>query len=254
MKLWTKEERIVLGLNDKEVLLLETLHKQGALNTSVLSYEASLPRVTTMRILKTLKDRGFVTRYTKKREVVWSLVEQKALEKRFAGLFGDSTDSQKTTELSEVGSLVIYRGVEEIIAGNEKILATHKGERLLAIEPNGIWKHVSRTPQESITHLNKRFKEKQILIEIVVEEGFEKAIAESVDPELAETFLALAVDVRVVPARFLDSATEVLLFRDQVLFVDWAHLVAVEIKNPSTIRVMRAMYRLLQESGRSLKV
>lgn len=253
MKLWTKEERVALGVSDKEFALLEVLHKEGAQNTSALSYSSSLPRVTTIRILKTLKERGFVTRHTRSREVVWSAVDSRVLEKRFGTLFADGVDTQKTTELSEVGSLVVYRGIDAILESNQKILNTHKGERLLAIEPNGIWKHVSGTQQEVITHMNRRFKEKQILIEMVVEEGFEKAIAESIDPQLAETFLALAVDVRVVPARFLDSSTEILMFRDQILFVDWANLVAIEIKDPSTARIMRTMYRLLQESGRPVK-
>ena len=253
MKLWTKAQRVALGVSDKEFALLAVLDREGSINTSALAYHASLPRVTVMRILKTLKERGFVVRKTRGREVMWSIVAPTLLEKRFISMFEGEEGVQKVTELSEVGSLMVYRGIDEIIASNQKILAVHTGERVLAIEPNGIWKHVSGTPQEAITHMNRLFKEKQILIEMVVEEGFEKVIAESVNPQLGETFLALAVDIRVVPTRFLDSATEVLIFRDQILFTDWAHLVAVEIKNPSTVRVMKAMYRLLQESGRKTK-
>lgn len=250
MKLWTKEERIALGVNDKEFTLLSVLHKEGAQNTSTLSHKASLPRVTTMRILKTLKERGFVTKLTKSREVVWSMVKPRTLEKRLLEMFGGNDDEQKVTELSEVGSLIIYRGIEEVLASNKKILEANSGGRLLAIEPNGIWKHVPATHQGVITDMNLLFKEKQFVMEMVIEEGFEECLALNADPRLAETFLKTVVDVRVVPARFLDSATEVLIFRDQILFIDWAHLVAVEIKNPSTVRVLRAMYRLLQESGR----
>lgn len=85
---------------------------------------------------------------------------------------------------------------------------------------------------------------------MIAEEGFEKIISQYTKPELGESFLALTTDIRIVPSGMLDSATEMFIFRDQVLFTDWAHLVAVEIKNPSTVRVMKAMFRMLQKSGR----
>lgn len=250
--MWDKEQRVVLGVSDKEFSLLEVLNREGSLNTSALAYHASLPRVTTMRILKTLKERGFVARKTQSREVVWSIVDPRLLEKRLVNMFGDVHDSQKITHPSEVGSLTIYRGEKEMLESNERMLAAHPGERILSINPNGIWKHFEGASLEAWEDLNALFKKKNILIEIVLEEGFEQHMV-VLGPSLIKSFFSLGIDIRVVKAGFLDSATEILMFRDQILFTDWAHLVAVEIKNPSTVRVMKAMYRLLQESGRKTK-
>lgn len=251
MKIWTKEQQVVLGLAPKESKILSALNEQGALNTSVLAHQSSLPRVTTMRILNALQKRSFVMRRKKSKEVVWSLINPILIEKRLARLFEVSGVFNKSNiSLSEVGSLTIYRGAEEMLESNRKILISHAGERVLAVEPNGIWKHFPKDQSDSWEHLNLLFKRKQILVEMVTEEGFENILKKEVSSGIKETFLSLAVDISVVPAGVLDSATEILIFRDQILFTDWADRVAVEIKNPSTVRVVKAMYRMLQKNGR----
>ncbi|MEK7614592.1 MAG: helix-turn-helix domain-containing protein [Patescibacteria group bacterium] len=254
MKIWTKEQQIALGLTSKESGLLGVLNKKGTLNTSALAHRSSLPRVTAMRILNKLQKRGFVTRQEKRRAVAWSLVNPVLLEKRLAHLFEKSGVFNKSSiGLSEVGSLTIYRGVEEMLESNRKMLVAHAGERVLAVEPNGIWRHFPKDQSDAWRHLNLLFKQKQILIEMVTEEGFESILKKEVSPDIEETFLSLAVDIRVVPAGVLDSTTEILIFRDQMLMTDWADRIAVEIKNPSTVRVVKAMYRMLQKNGRKYK-
>ena len=209
MKTWTKGQRIVLGLTEKESRLLDVLNKQGALNTSELAYRASLPRVTTIRILKALKERGFVVREEKSRMVVWSLVDPRLLEKRFVNLFESlGVSKNHKIELSEVGDLTIYRGAQGMIESNERMLIAHAGERVLAIEPNGLWKHLTTVQSGDMHKLNLAWKEKKILIEMIAEEGFEKIINDQINPELGQSFLALATDICVVPSGLLDSATD----------------------------------------------
>ena len=64
--LWTEEQRQALGIKRKEQQLLDALHKKGTLNTVELAFEAKIPRVTVMRLLRPLKTRGFVARQTLK--------------------------------------------------------------------------------------------------------------------------------------------------------------------------------------------
>jgi hypothetical protein len=136
-----------------------------------------------------------------------------------------------------------------MIESNRRMLIAHPGERVLAVEPNGIWRHFAKIQSKEVHELNLLWGKKKILVEMVTEEGFEEVIQSHVTPDIESSFLSLAIDIRVVPKGILDSSTEILIFRDQVLFMDWAHLVAVEIQNPSTVRVMKAMYRMLQKSG-----
>lgn len=251
MKLWNKEQRLLLGIGDKEQKLLQVLAQGGVSNTSVVAKEAKIPRVTTLRVLSGLSQRGLVSRRVRGREVLWSALPPPSIEANFMELFAGSVAVSPATPLSEVGSLTVFRGMEGIMETNRRILDAKIGERFLAIEPNGIWKYVKQSPQDAWTHLNKLFRQKNILVEMIAEEGFEKYLEET-DPEMRRTFLDLIADIRVVPERLLDSATEILIFRDQIFFIDWAHEVAVEIKNPSTMRVMRAMFRVLQDSGRQI--
>jgi DNA-binding MarR family transcriptional regulator len=251
MKFLSLEQQNLIGISRKESVLLDTLYTKGSQNTSELAYNTSLPRVTVMRLLKNLRNRNLVKRKEKSREVVWKIENAHDLSERFNKLFGGSINAREhNIALSEVGRLTIYRGMEEMLESNRILLAAHPGERILAIEPNGIWKHFSLGSAGEWSEINKLFKQKQILIEMVVEDGFDSVLSKSIPLDLQNTYLSLAVEIRVVPSGVLDSATEILIFRDQVLFTDWAHNVAVEIKNPSTVRVIKAMYRMLQKNGR----
>ncbi len=239
----------MLGISEKEQKLLGVLARQDGLNTCAVAEEANVPRVTTLRILSRLYKRGLVSRRARGREVLWSALHPPVIEANFMELFAANSAVSPATSLSEVGSLTVFRGMEGIMETNRRILSAKVGERFLAIEPNGIWQYVKQSPQDAWTHLNKLFRQKNILVEMIAEAGFEKHLEET-DPEMRRTFLDLITDIRVVPERLLDSATEILIFRDQIFFIDWAHEVAIEIKNPSTMRVMHAMFRVLQQSGK----
>lgn len=254
MKFLTNEQRGILGLSPKEGRLIEALHKHTVLNTSELAHHTSLPRVTTMRLLKGLLARGFVSRKEKGKFVLWSTVTKDVFKKQFDSLFDSGKDTHFfAAELSEVGSLRLYHGIEAMIESNRRMLVAHPGERVLAVEPNAIWKHFAKVQSKEVHELNLLWGTKKILVEIVAEEGFEEVIKSHIAPDIESSFLSLAIDIRVVPKGVLDSSTEILIFRDQVLFLDWAHLVAVEIQNPSTTRVLKAMFRMLQKSGRSYR-
>ncbi len=254
MKFLSIAQRKALGLSPKESMLLETLHAHGGLNTSALAYHASLPRVTVMRILKGLQERGLVHRKEVPRAIMWSVITQEELQERQKELFVSLGErGLDNIELSEVGTVTIYRGPEKMLESNRKLLEANTGERVLSIEPNGIWKHFSSASAKDWKELNELVKKKQIIVESILEEGFEKVLKKEIDPGVEATFLDLLYDVRIVPERMLDSSTEIFIFRDQVLFMDWAHMVAVEIKNPSTTRVIKAMFRMLQQSGRVYK-
>ncbi len=253
MKYFTEIQKNLLGLSKEEGQILDLLSESGPLNTSIIADSVRIPRITTRRILMGLHGRGFVYRREERRGVIWAAKGLNKVRESMSAAFGLSVlGSMEPISLSEVGDLTLYRGEREMYASNMKLLSLSAGERVLTVEPNGIWKHFAKAPADEWQSLNKLVKEKNIILEVIVEEGFERELGTHVAPKVSETFLALSHDLRVVPSGMLDSATEVIIFRDVVLFLDWAHWIGVEIKNPSTVRVVRAMYRLLQSSGRSV--
>ncbi len=251
MKLLTKSQKKILGISEKESVLLDVLMKEGSCNTSLLSSIVKAPRITVRRTLIGLHKRGFVTRKEKAREIEWKSINEKKFRERIGEAFELSTRAyMEPIGLSDVGSLIIYRGEKEMHESNAKLLGMHAGERVFSIEPNGIWRHFARVPLTEWNELNILVKKKQIVFETVLEEGFDTVIRKEAGIDIEHSFLSIPHDIRVVPARVLDSSTEVLIFRDQVLFMDWEHQVAIEIKNPSTTRVIKAMFRMLQRGGR----
>lgn len=251
MKLWKKEQCVALGLNKKESKIVETLYKHDTLNTSALAYKAAIPRVTTIRLLEKLHARGFVVRVEKNRSVEWTLTNPKQIEKRLLGIFANLQTPQQHIPLSEVSSLSVYYGIDAILESNKKMLKTKAGGRILAIEPNGMWKHFPHESSPSWEKLNKLFKQKNITVDLIVEEGFNAILEKEIHTGHTESFFDLVTTVRVVRSGVLDSSTEILIFQDQVLFTDYTNLTAVEIKNPSTVRVIRAMYHMMYDKGRN---
>ncbi len=252
MKSLTKSQKTLLGITEKESIFLDVLIKSGSQNTSSLSMKVKIPRITVRRILMGLHERGLVTRRKKSREIEWKSIDEKKLREKIGEAFGLSPrTNMEPIGLSDMGSLIIYRGEKEMHESNAKLLGMHPGERVLSIEPNGIWRHFARVPLAQWSELNILIKKKQIIFETILEEGFETVIQKEAGAAIEHSFLDIPSDIRVVPARVLDSSTEVLILRDQILFMDWEHQVAIEIKNPSTTRVIKAIFRMLQQSGRS---
>ncbi len=250
--LWNEEQRQMLGIKKKEQRLLDALHKKGTLNTMELAFEGKVPRVTTMRLLKNLRERGFVVRQTLLNEVRWSLMNPELQVKRLQKVFADMPgSSQKTTlPLSDVAKVTVFRGAEEMYETNVKFLIAHAGERLYAIEPSGMWRHIVKVPVQKWLHVNRLMGEKKIVVEAIVEEDFEKQITKYADIALMESLTGLANELSVIPKGYLDSSTEVLIFRDQALFLDWEQLVGVEIKNPSTVHLLKGMFSLLKSQSK----
>ncbi|MCX6819947.1 MAG: hypothetical protein NT019_01505 [Candidatus Adlerbacteria bacterium] len=252
--LWNEEQRQALGLKKKEQRLLDALHKKGVLNTMELAFEAKLPRVTAMRLLKILRERGFVARQTLLNEVRWSLVRPELHIKRLQKIFADMPGSSgKTTlPLSDVAQVTVFRGADEMYQTNVKFLAAHAGERLYAIEPSGMWRHIVQVPVEKWLHVNHLIGQKKIVVEAIVEEDFEIQIYKYANKYLLESLTGLTSELHSIPKGYLKSSTEVLIFRDQALFLDWEQLVGVEIKNSSTVHLLKGMFTLLKSQSRRI--
>ncbi len=252
--MWSPQQRSFLGITKKEHALLRLLQK-SPLNTSEIALRARFPRVTVLRHLTTLWKRGFVARNKAAREVRWSLVSQKLLRKRLElDAMGERSISGQRIPLSDIASVSVYQGAAEMFASNQKILAAHAGERLYCIEPNAIWRHVVKIPATEWVHLNTLLIQKQIIAEVVVEQGFEEVLKEYVEDVLSESFFALAKDVRVMRKGSMPAAVETLIFRDQVLLLDWEQFVGVEITSASIVKILKGLFLELQRNSRPIEI
>lgn len=250
MVLWTEEQRRFLGISEKEHSLLNSLHKIGHQNTRELAFNAKVARVTAIRLLRGLHKRGFVSKQTLRTEVRWYLTRPDLILKRFAGLF-ENVEGIKTASLplSEIANVTVFKGPQEMFESNKKFLVAHAGERLYSIEPSGIWKHVNQIPAKDWVHLNSLLMQKKVVIETMVEEDAKAHMQRHIDPTYAQSFLDLSNEFHVLPKGFLNSSTEIVIFRDQAFFLDWEQLVGVEIKNPSTIKLLKGMFELLKRAS-----
>lgn len=247
--MWSPKQCAFLGITKKEHALLRLLQK-SPLNTSEIASKAHLPRVTVLRYLTALWRRGFIARNKAAREVRWSLVNQKLLRKRLElDVVGERSVLGQHIPLSDIASVSVYQGAVEMFASNQKILAAHAGERLYCIEPNAIWRHVVKIPASQWVHLNTLLIQKQIIAEVVVEEGFEGIIKEHVEDVLSESFFALAKDVRVMRKGSMPAPVETLIFRDQALLLDWEQFIGVEITSASIVKILKGLFLKLQESS-----
>lgn len=240
-----------MGLNNKEHSLLNTLYNEGHLNTSALAFKAKIPRVTSMRLLRALQQRGFVYRQALYSEVRWHLVRPELLLKKYTKLFEGEpgATTQKALALTDVARVTVFRGAEEMYETNVRFLIAHAGERLYAIESSGMWRHIVQVPVQKWIHVNNLMAQKKIIVEAIVESDFETQITEHADISLAQSLTTLAHELYVIPKGYLNSSTEILIFRDQALFLDWEQLVGVEIKNPSTVKMLKGMFDLLKRIG-----
>lgn len=251
--MYTTTQQAFLGLSKKEAALLKAVEK-SVLNTSEISTKAGLPRVTALRLLTALHARGFVARHKAAREVRWSLVSPKLTRKRLElGLEErEKTAFGKLIPLSDIASVSIYRGHHEMLLSNQKFIQSGRaGERLYCIEPNAIWRHVAKVPAADWVHLNRLLKQKQIIAEIILEPGYEKALGH-IESLLSESFFAISKDTRVMPAEIMQTPVEILIFRDQALLADWEQLIAVEVTSASMVKALKGLFVTIQNISRPI--
>ncbi len=253
--MYTKEQQQFLGLSGKELQLLKALEK-STLNTSEASTKATLPRVTSLRLLTSLYKRGLVARHKASTEVRWSLVAPKLVRKRLE--LGqeerEKTAFGKLIPLSDIASVSIYKGYHEMLLSNQKFLHSgHPGERFYCIESNAIWRHVANTPAADWAHLNNLLKQKQIFAEILIEPGYEKALGH-VEDLLTDSFFAISKDTRVMPAEIMQAPIEIMIFQDRALIADWEQLIAVEVTSASIVKALKGLFLTLQSISKPVDI
>lgn len=245
-------QKTFLGLAAKESDLLRVLQK-GSLNTSGAAKAAKLPRVTALRLLSGLWKRGFIGRHKQKREVSWSPIGRALMRKRLELALDEESPGRfnKTVPLTDLSNVLLYKGLSELLASNQKMLASHPGERVYFIEPNAIWKHAARIPPSEWVRLNKMLKQRNIIAEVVVEEGYENILSQY-GGDWSESFFALADDVRVMPKNSMPSPVEIIVVKDRVILADWEQLAGIEIVSSSVVKAFRGLFAALQSVSRPM--
>jgi predicted transcriptional regulator len=250
MKIDTESARI-LGLDKYEQVILNTLTEEKTLLADI-SKLTEIPRTSLYYTLPRLLDRGFIEKRKIGTKIYWwkrpnqeiKQQVQKALNK----IFNQSSESF-TKNISNQSDITFYYGAENVAKVFEEMVKIPKNSRWYGIQPGpSILDLIPKVPTYKTVTFNKKVKEKKLIVEGIVHEGYIEEMKNIMKPDdykaLLESFGGRSADYAKLPPDYMSNiSSEIYLFDDRVALVNWKEEFAVIIHNEDVFNLLFEMFK-----------
>lgn len=242
----SSDERKLLGLTKRELLILKALEKLEGASMQELAEYLKLPRTSIYWPLTQMYGRNIVA------------YELAGKRKRWHSRVGELTFRRRLGALESVaGDMRIVEGVENIQALYLAAIDLHQTERVLILEGNLAVHTVARKmgiPFMLTWHAEA--KKRKIILESIVGEDTVAAIdAGKIHRDVIQSLAQIELWIGyVVPDSFIHTDVALVLFRDVAIVVDWDTGRAIVINTPETVRLIRSFAEGFKEIGRKIDI
>lgn len=248
----------LLRLKKAEQKVLAVLSSEPKTPTEIVGL-SKLPRATVYLALSTLFQRGLIHSTIQKGRRYW--LEESA-QKLESGLSQTLKSLRHLTQVDQLEikhkddtSVVIHRGAK---AMNEVILRAinlNEGERVQVFQdsrPDDGWVRVIGI--KNILKINALLKKRHIIGESIIPETYFSRLVPYLGKKWAISYVDRINIVYMLPERYFLSLAEIITFRDRALIIHMGDEIAVEIKNPQILLLIKSMLEVLKESGRKVNM
>ncbi len=256
---WTETTLDILGLNDTEKAILESL--SIAKSVQDLALDTKLSRTGINHSLKKLYKKDLITTLRNGKRKLYLAITFKELSLKLQRL-QDTINVESTNKkgarikTSKENEFIIHVGSKDIISMYERIMSLHKGERWKAIQPNKSWMNMhQKLTKRELIHINNAIRENDIIVDAIVQDNAYMLYHEffKKDPEVlqevAESFTGRSADYTSLPHSFFDYHTEIWFFERTFSIINWKEEVAIEITNSDIMNFMKDLFEIAKEKG-----
>lgn len=242
----------LLGLSSKERRVYRSLD-ETPLPVSEIRKETSLPRMTVHYALERLWKRGLLERVKRNKRFLYSRVPWEQLLKQLLPTQGVPEGGTRIP-VSESADIIIHKGWNGIYAMYKRITEENKGQRLHTIQTTFSTKHIFENYSlEQLDSLHELMKENEIIVEDIVESDFFEPVFSRFGEEDFESavnsFLDRLTVTYVLPENYIDFTTDMVIFKDVVVFIDWSKQIAFEVKTDQIVEMCMNFYEILREKA-----
>lgn len=245
-----------LTMNERRVL--RALPELDGFNVADTARAAKIPRMSTYVALASLKKRGLVDFSRKGRRRFWVRLSHERLANTLyenARTLSPSHNRVVVTH-SEQSGFTTLRGLPHLYTIFERIARGHRGERLSGIQPTGSMKYaVSKLGWKKIEPIQKAIVRNRIIVEGILREDYYPTLlnllpTKKLKSEALASFAGRLTDMTIVTNNYLQSESELMMFRDIAFLVNWKDEVALEIKNKEILALLHESFQLMRGYGK----
>ena len=252
----------ILGLSRTERDILNAL--SAPKNVRIISGETGISRTGVNYCLDHLAERGFIRILRKgKRRSYVALTDEELmdeLQRALDGMRGSNTKRQGARiKTSKEDEFIIHVGVKEIIPAYERIASENKDERIRAIQHHRLYnKLLERITPKQLVRINETIKKNRLIIDGILNESAYNAYKKEIaaDPKKFRASIK-SLEGRMADYSFFrddsfDHDSELWLFKDTSLLINWHEEVAIEITNRNMTAFLKDMFSFVKEGSRKI--
>jgi DNA-binding Lrp family transcriptional regulator len=247
----------VLGLSDKEKKVYDALSVDEPQSVTKVGKEAGIPRMTAHYALQRFLERGLAERIKRDNQFLYTKVSFAELAKDVLLPEGEISSGALSVPVGEEVDLVVYKGFEEILQMYEKISANHPHKRLKTIQTTASTDHIyANFSIERLDEVHKIMNEHDIIVEDVVEKDFFAPMYKHYPDDFkaaAESFLGRTTVTYALPENYIDFTTDMAIFDDLVVFIDWAKPVAIVVRTDQIVAMCLSFYGILKSKAEKIQ-
>jgi hypothetical protein len=250
--MWQKTHMNVFGL-DRDMFAILRACANTPQSISSIARISKLPRTSLLYKVRKLERRGMMRNASEGKRKMWQSVSFDEFRDTHAAVLTTFHDEGTVSiPVTPETSISIYRGASNLLKVFEKIGKLHQNERLHAIQPDSSFQSAMRKyPLDDILRLNKKIKDKKLIIEGIVHEKAVENTIKNLGRKKAEaifkTFIGRLEDYVAIPDDFLDIHSEIYAFRDNVVIMSPEKEIAVEIIDKDLSEMIKTMLMSLKE-------
>lgn len=250
----------LLGLSKQEQKVLTSLPTDGGINVSDISRASKTPRMSVYLALDSLRKRGLADYDRRGKRRYWKKQTDQAISKMLVDAAQSIYDDPNRIEVKhgEDTGFVVLRGLEQLFTIFERIAAGHKGERLIGIQPTRSMAHVmQKLSLAKIKPILDAIRNNKIIVEGLIREDYYPtliSLLRSKEEKMVaiQSFIGRLTDMVLVNNQYLNSETELMMFKDVAFLVNWKDEVALEIRNGEMLNFMRECFELARGYGKKI--
>lgn len=247
-----KNNNKLLGISEKQEAILNCLEKNNSLKVSVIARLAKIPRTSVAFLLKKLRQRGFVKKIKIGHHYEWQWLdigEFKSQLQSALNFFGVNKREVLGLVIDKKISVEIHRGLAKTKESYKKILNVGRNDRVYAIQGlKSAQAHLQKIEKEYFFDFHKILKKKRIIMEVVSGKSILNLFHNLSQKELESHFGRLII-AYFVPDSFVDTEIDIIMFGDDILFIDLKEEISLHIKNQFIAAAFKNLFISLKEKA-----
>jgi len=259
---WSHKTLNLLGLNKNEQKILDVLGV--AKNVQQIAQDSKLSRTGIVHILKHLKNRGLIKKIKIGKRNLYLSIDKNILLKKMKQISDQIIlfESEKRgvgVKISHQDEFVIHVGAQEIVPAYQRIAFENKNDRIRAIQHHKSWLELNEkvSPQQLID-FNQAIIENHLILDGMLNEGAYDSYRQEIlaNPNRHKDILASLsgrmADYTIFDDNFFNYSTEIWIFKNTALIINWRDEVAIEVTNKDMTAFLKDMFEFVKMGGKKI--